>query len=332
MGKAAMVDISILDFAIVREGDTVSEALARCIELAVKAEQWGYRRFWVAEHHNLDAFASAATALVISQIAARTTHLRVGSGGIMLPNHAPLMVAEQFGTLEALYPGRIDLGLGRASGANEDAEAAIGRPGRRETFPEDLRELRRLLDPPSPEHKVHATPGAGSQVPMWVLGSTTNGAEHAAELGLPFGFAAHFRPDNLMSALDVYRKGFKPSARLDRPRVMVTLSAITADTDEAARLLASSMSELALGAVRNAPTKLRPPRPNVEADWSDEDRERVNAFRRRAQVGSRSTVRDGLRALVAETGADELMIFGTIYDTEDRNRSYEAMAAIAREI
>jgi luciferase family oxidoreductase group 1 len=325
-----MVDISILDFAIVREGDTTRDALRRSVELAVSAERWGYRRFWVAEHHNNEAVASAATALVISQIAAATAKIRVGAGGIMLPNHAPLVVAEQFGTLDALYPGRIDLGLGRSSGADEAGEAAIGRPGRRERFAEDVSELLRLLGPSKPDQAVRAIPGTGSQAPVWILGSTTNGAELAARLGLPFAFAAHFRPDNLIPAIAAYRDGFKPSGKLDQPRAIVTVSAVVAETDAEARLLASSMSELALGTIRNAPKKLRPPRPDVEADWSEADRAMVNALRQRSQVGSSATVRAGLRALIAESGVDELMFFGTVYDTEARLRSYEMLAEIAK--
>jgi luciferase family oxidoreductase group 1 len=325
-----MVDISILDFAVVREVDTIGDALRRSVELAVKAEQLGYRRFWIAEHHNIEAVASAATALVISQVAAATKSIRVGAGGIMLPNHAPLVVAEQFGTLDALYPARIDLGLGRASGSNDAGEAAIGRPGRRERFAEDVQELLSLLGPPTPEQKVCANPGSGSQVPVWILGSTTNGAELAARLGLPFAFAAHFRPDNLVPALAAYRNGFRPSVRLDRPRTIVTLSAVTAETDAQARFLSSSMSELARGVIRNAPKKLRPPRADVGADWSEEEREFVKALQRRAQVGSRATVRDGLRELLAETAADELMFFSTLYDDKDRLRSYEILAEIAK--
>jgi luciferase family oxidoreductase group 1 len=327
-----MVDISILDFAIVREVDTIGDALQRSVELALKAEQWGYRRFWIAEHHNMEAVASAATTLVISQIAAATKSIRVGAGGIMLPNHAPLMVAEQFGTLDALYPGRIDLGLGRASGSDEAGEAAIGRAGRRERFAEDVQELLSLLGPPTPEQKVRANPGSGSQVPVWILGSTTNGAELAARLGLPFAFAAHFRPDNLVPALAAYRNGFRPSVQLDRPWTIVTLSAVAAETDAQARFLSSSMSELARGVMRHAPKKLCPPRPDVGADWSEEERAFVNALQRRAQVGSRATVRESLRALLAETAADELMFFSTVYDDEDRLRSYEILAEIAKEL
>jgi luciferase family oxidoreductase group 1 len=325
-----MVDISILDFAIVREGDTIRDALHRSVDLAISAERWGYRRFWVAEHHNNEAVASAATALVISQIAAATARIRVGAGGIMLPNHAPLVVAEQFGTLDALYPGRIDLGLGRASGADEAGEAAIGRPGRRERFAEDVFELLGLLGPATPEHAVRAIPGTGSQASVWILGSTTNGAELAAQLGLPFAFAAHFRPDNLLPALAAYRDGFKPSGQLDQPRAIVTVSAIVAETDAEARFLASSMSELALGTIRNAPKKLRPPRPDVEADWSEADRAMVNVLRQRSQVGSPATVREGLRVLMAEALVDELMFFGTVHDTEARLRSYEMLAEIAK--
>jgi luciferase family oxidoreductase group 1 len=327
-----MVDISILDFAIVRDVDAIGDALRRSVELAVKTEQWGYRRFWIAEHHNNEAVASAATALVINQIAAATKCIRVGAGGIMLPNHAPLVVAEQFGTLDALYPGRIDLGVGRASGSDEAGEAAIGRPGRRERFAEDVQELLSLLGPPTPEQKVRANPGSGSRVPVWILGSTTKGAELAARLGLPFAFAAHFRPDNLAPALAAYRNEFRPSACLDRPWTIVTLSAVAAETDAEARFLTSSMSELARGAIRNAPKKLRPPRPDVEADWSEEDREFVDALHRRAQVGSRVTVRKGLRELLAEAAADELMFFSAVYDNEHRLRSYEILAEIAKEL
>lgn len=327
-----MVDLSILDFAIVREDDSVRDALQRSIDLAVWAEYWGYRRFWIAEHHNNEAMASAATALVINQVAAATKKIRVGAGGIMLPNHAPLVIAEQFGTLEALYPGRIDLGLGRSSGSDEASEAAIGRPGRRERFAEDVHELCGLLGPPSPEQKVRANPGSASQVPVWILGSTTNGAELAARLGLPFAFAAHFRPDNLVPALAAYRSGFRPSAQLAEPRTIVTISAIAAETDAEARFQASSMSELAHGVIHNAPKKLRPPRPDVEADWSDADRALVNALRRHSQVGSRATVREGLRRLLAEAAPDEIMIFSTVYDTEARLRSHEILAEVAREL
>ena len=327
-----MVDLSILDFAIVREGDSVRDALQRCVDLAVWAEQWGYRRFWIAEHHNNEAVASAATALVINQVAAATKNIRVGAGGIMLPNHAPLVIAEQFGTLEALYPGRIDLGLGRSSGSDEAGEAAIGRPGGRERFAQDVCELCSLLEPPSPEQKVHANPGSASQVPVWILGSTTNGAELAAQLGLPFAFAAHFRPDNLVPALAAYRSGFRPSAQLAQPWTIVTVSAVAAETDAEALFQASSMSELALGVIHKAPEKLRPPRPDVEADWSDADREVVNALRRRAQVGSRATIREGLGRLVAEVAPDEIMIFSTVHGTEARRRSYEILAEIAKEL
>ena len=248
----------------------------------------------------------------------------------MLPNHAPLVVAEQFGTLDALYPGRIDLGLGRSSGADEAGEAAIGRPGRRERFAGDVCELLALLGPPRPDQAVRAIPGTGSRALVWILGSTTNGAELAARLGLPFAFAAHFRPDNLIPALAAYRDGFKPSAQLDRPRTIVTVSAVVAETDAQAQFLASSMSELALGTLHNKPKKLRPPRPDVEATWSESDRAMVRALRQRSQVGSRATVREGLRALITEAGVDELMFFSTVHDNEPRHRSYEMLAEIAK--
>jgi luciferase family oxidoreductase group 1 len=272
--------------------------------------------------------ASAATALVISQVAAATKIIRVGAGGIMLPNHAPLLVAEQFGTLDALYPGRIDLGLGRSSGGSEAVEKAIGRPGSRERFPQDVQELCDMLGPVKPDQPVRAIPGTGSQVPIWILGSTTSGAELAAQLGLPFAFAAHFRPDNLLTALAAYRRGFKPSPRLDRPRVIVTLSVIAAETDAEARLLATSMNEFAVGTMRDAPQRLRPPRHDVEADWTEAERGRVNLMRQRAQAGSPDTIRHGLRGLINESAADEIMVFSMIYDTEARLRSYEIVAEI----
>jgi luciferase family oxidoreductase group 1 len=324
-----MTILSVLDLALVNEGGTPREALQRSLDLAQHAETWGYRRFWLAEHHNHDVIASSATSVVIGHIAAGTNKIRVGSGGIMLPNHAPLVIAEQFGTLDALYPGRIDLGLGRAPGGNEATEQALRRIGGRDTFPEDVVELQSLLGPASPDRKVRATPGTGSQVPLWILGSTLNGAQLAAHLGLPYAFAAHFRPDNLIPALAAYREGFTPSPYLQKPYAMVASHVIVADTDEEAQWLASSLQQLAIIPVRHISGFVSPPRTKVDEDWSPTEKEQVAGMLKRAIVGGRETARRGLKDLIAETGVDEVMAFSIIYDQSARLRSYEILSEIA---
>jgi luciferase family oxidoreductase group 1 len=327
--EISMTALSILDLALLNEDSNPREALQRSLELALHAEKWGYRRFWLAEHHNHDVIASSATSVVIGYIAAGTSTIRVGSGGIMLPNHAPLVIAEQFGTLEALYPGRIDLGLGRAPGGNDATEQALRRIGGRDTFPEDVVELQALLGPATPGQKVRATPGTGSRVPCWILGSTLNGAQLAARLGLPFAFAAHFRPDNLLPALAAYRDGFTPSADLQKPYAMVSTHVIAADSDEEAQWLASTLRQFAIIPVRRIAGFIAPPRADVGNDWSAAEQEQVDAFLTRAIIGGRETVRRGLQALIAETGIDEMMAFSVIHDQSARLRSYEILSEVA---
>jgi luciferase family oxidoreductase group 1 len=325
-----MTVLSVLDLALVTEGGSARDALQRSLDLARHAEAWGYRRFWLAEHHNFNIIASSATSVVIGYIAAGTRTIRVGSGGVMLPNHAPLVIAEQFGTLEALYPGRIDLGLGRAPGANEATEQALRRIGGRDTFAEDVIELQALLGPARPDQAVRATPGTGAQVPQWILGSTLNGAALAARLGLPFAFAAHFRPDNLMPALAAYRDGFVPSQHLQKPYCIVAVPVTAADTDAQAQWLSTSLLQFALVPVRhNAAAMLAPPRNDADADWSPTEKEQVAGMLKRAIIGGPDTVRRALQALVAETGADEVMAFSAIYDQSARLRSYEVLAEVS---
>jgi luciferase family oxidoreductase group 1 len=323
--------LSVLDLALVNEGGTPREALQRSLELARHAEAWGYRRFWLAEHHNHDVIASSATSVVIGYVAAGTSKIRVGAGGIMLPNHAPLVIAEQFGTLDALYPGRIDLGLGRAPGTNEATEQALRRIGGRDSFPEDVVELLSLLGPATPDRKVRATPGTGSRVPQWILGSTLNGAQLAARLGLPYAFAAHFRPGNLIPALAAYREGFTPSPYLQKPYAMVASHVIVADTDEEARWLSTSLRQFAIIPVRHIAGFVSPPRTKVDENWSPAEKAQVAGMLERAIVGGRETARRGLEDLIAETGVDEVMAFSVIHDQSARLRSYEILSEIAGE-
>jgi luciferase family oxidoreductase group 1 len=319
--------LSILDLAPIVEGSTAGEALARSLDLAQHAERWGYRRFWLAEHHNAAGIASAATAVVIAHVAAGTETIRVGAGGIMLPNHSPLVVAEQFGTLEALHPGRIDLGLGRAPGTDRLTLRALRRtPGSAETFPQDVLELQALLADPAPGQAIRAIPGMGAKVPLWILGSSLYGAQLAAALGLPYSFASHFAPAALLPALETYRSGFTASEQLAEPYAMVGCNVICADTDEEARGLFTSVQQSFTNIFRGARGQLPPPVDDIETVWTDEERARVEAMLERSFVGSPDTVRAGLDAFVAETQADELIVASAIHDHEARLRSYELLA------
>ncbi len=327
--RLSRTPLSILDLAYVRQRGTISDAFCNTLDLAQHAEQWGYKRFWMAEHHNISGVASAATAVLIGHVAGGTKTIRVGSGGIMLPNHAPLVIAEQFGTLEALYPGRIDLGLGRAPGGDYAVTRALRRDLRSngDDFPALLEELRRYLGPPRPGDVVTAFPGAGTNVPIWLLGSSGFSAALAAELGLPFAFAAHFQPDNLLPALDLYRQSFRPSEILDRPYTMAGIPVIAADTDEEARWLATTPQQAFLNLIRNRPRPLMPPTDTL--DWNPFEEEAVAAKLRAAVVGSQETVQQGLELFLAETQVDELMIATTLYDHAARLRSYQIVAEAA---
>ncbi len=324
---AAMVPLSILDLAPVVEGSTVSEALANSRDLARHAECWGYRRFWLAEHHNAAGIASAATSVVIAHVAAGTKTIRVGAGGIMLPNHAPLVIAEQFGTLEALHPGRIDLGLGRAPGTDQLTLLALRRtPSSADTFPQDVLELQALLRDPDPGQMVHAIPGEGSRVPLWILGSSLYGAQLAAALGLPYAFASHFAPAALLPALATYREGFRPSAQLDRPYAMVAANVVAADDDAAARRLFTSLQQAFANVFRGRRGPLPPPVDDIEAYWSAGEKANVESMLQRSFVGSPATVVAGIRAFLDETQADELIVACGVHDHAARLRSYELLA------
>jgi luciferase family oxidoreductase group 1 len=326
---SGVVPVSILDLAPIVAGATTADALRNSLDLAQHAESWGYNRFWLAEHHNAAGIASAATAVVIAHVAAGTSSIRVGSGGIMLPNHSPIVVAEQFGTLEALHPGRIDLGLGRAPGTDQLTLLALRRtPSSSDTFPQDVLELQALLGDPRPGQAVQAIPGSGSHVPLWILGSSLFGAQLAAALGLPYAFASHFAPEALIPALEVYRAEFRPSAQLEKPYAMVAANVVTADTDEEARRLFTSVQQSFTNIFRAARGKLPPPIDDIEAYWSPDEKVRVQGMLRRSFVGAPDTVRRGLDAFVEETAADELIVASAIHDHAARLRSYELLAGV----
>ncbi len=323
--------LSVLDLAPVVDGATVGEALRNSLDLAQHVERWGYERFWLAEHHNAVGIASAATAVVLAHVGAGTETIRIGAGGIMLPNHSPLVIAEQFGTLEALHPGRVDLGLGRAPGTDQLTVLALRRdPLSADTFPQDVVELRRYLDDAQPGQAVRAVPGAGSRVPLWILGSSLFGAQLAAVLGLPYAFASHFAPDALLPALDVYRSTFKPSEQLERPYAMVAANVIVADEDDAARRLFSSVQQSFTNILRGRRGQLPRPIDDIESHWSPPERERVSAMLNRSFVGSPTVVRGELERFVRETEADEVIVAAAIHDHSARLRSYELLGELRR--
>ena len=325
-----MVPVSILDLVPVILGETPREALRRSLDLAQHAEAFGYKRYWVAEHHNMTAIASAATSVVIGHLAGGTSTIRVGSGGIMLPNHSPLVIAEQFGTLESLYPGRIDLGLGRAPGTDSRTLRALRRdPAREHTFPQDVLELQSFLAPAVSGQTVRAIPGAGTEVPIWILGSSTFGAELAASLGLPYAFASHFAPDALLSALEIYRRKFKPSKQLDQPYAMVGVNAVAAETDDEARYLFTTIQQSFTNLVRGAGGKLQAPIDNIDNYWTAVEKQHASHMLKYSIIGSAETVRKELEEFVGLTKADELMIVTTIYNHAARVRSYEIVADVA---
>jgi luciferase family oxidoreductase group 1 len=323
-----MTALSILELVRVTEETDARGALDNARNLAAHAEQWGYNRIWVAEHHNMPGIASAATSIVLAHIAAGSKTIRVGAGGIMLPNHAPYIIAEQFGTLARLFPGRIDLGLGRAPGTDQITLRAIRRPpSAADNFPQDVLELQAFLAPAGPGQHIQAVPAAGTEVPLWILGSSNFGAMLAAELGLPYAFASHFAPDMLLSALDLYRRRFKPSEQLDRPYAMVGVNIIAADTDAEARRLATTQQMSFANIFRGARGLSRPPIDDIETYWSPVEKLQARQMLARSIIGSPETVRAGIDALVAETGADELMIVSDVYDHSARLHSFELIAA-----
>jgi luciferase family oxidoreductase group 1 len=328
-----MPPFSILDLAHIPEGFTPSDALRNSLDLAQHAEKWGYNRFWLAEHHNMVGIASAATSVAIGHVAGGTKTIRVGAGGIMLPNHSPLVIAEQFGTLDALNPGRIDLGVGRAPGTDQRTLRALRRdPMAADTFPQDVLELQALLGPVQPDQAIQAVPGAGSNVPIWILGSSLFGAQLAAMLGLPYAFASHFAPGALMQALQVYRERFQPSAQLDRPYAMVGVNVIAAETDEEAQHLFTSAQQSFTNLFRGTRGKLQPPIDDIESYWAPHEKAQAMNMLSCSFVGSAKTVREGLEGFIAETGADELIVASAIYDHGKRLRSYEILADLHSEM
>uniref|UniRef100_UPI000470CE83 LLM class flavin-dependent oxidoreductase n=1 Tax=Paenibacillus forsythiae TaxID=365616 RepID=UPI000470CE83 len=308
-----------------------ADALRNALDRAQYAERWGSRRYWLAEHHNMPGIASSATSVVIGHVAAGTKSIRVGSGGIMLPNHAPLMIAEQFGTLESLFPGRIDLGLGRAPGSDQPAARAIrrGLGSDGSDFPEQLAELRAYFDPGAADSRppgVRAVPGEGLNIPIWLLGSSGFSARLAGQLGLPFAFASHFAPDYLLPALQLYRASFRPSRALDKPYAMVGLSAVAADTDAEARRLATSSQQQALSLIRGRPGKLKPPADSMDELWSPQEQALVLGRQQYAVIGDKAAVRERMQQILEETQADEWIVTSQIYDHAARLRSYELFA------
>jgi len=324
--------VSVLDLVGMRAGESAGSAIARSVKLAQHVEQLGYKRYWLAEHHSIAGLACAATAVLIGHVAGATKSIRVGSGGVMLPNHAPLVVAEQFGTLEAMYPGRIDLGLGRAPGSDGQTMRALRRDLRQtgDEFPALLEELRTYLGPEKPEQTVKAIPGQGSNVPITLLGSSGFSAQLAGMLGLPFAFAAHFAPEYLYAAAQLYREQFRPSEVLRKPYLMVAVQVIAAETDEAARRLFTTPQQRFLRLIRNQPVELLPPVDSMEAFWHDDmERAAVESRLREAIVGSNATVQAGLEKLVSDTRADEIIVVTDTYEPANRLHSYQRVAEVA---
>jgi luciferase family oxidoreductase group 1 len=322
-----MTALSILELVRVTQDTDARGALDSARDLAAHAENWGYRRIWVAEHHNMPGIASAATSIVLAHLAAGTKTIRVGAGGIMLPNHAPYVIAEQFGTLARLFPGRIDLGLGRAPGTDQITLRALRRtPEAADTFPQDILELQAFLAPASPGQRIQAVPAAGTEVPLWILGSSHFGAMLAAELGLPYAFASHFAPELLIPALQIYRSRFKPSEQLDRPNAMVGVNIIAAESDNEARRLATTQQMSFANIFRGARGLSQPPIDDIETYWTPMEKAQAGRMLARSIVGSLDTVRKGMAALVEETRADELIIVSDVYEHAERLRSIELIA------
>jgi luciferase family oxidoreductase group 1 len=322
-----VIPLSVLDLAPIPEGSDAAEALRRSLDLAQHVERWDYRRFWLAEHHSMPGIASAATSVVIAHVAGGTSSIRVGAGGIMLPNHSPLVIAEQFGTLASLFPGRIDLGVGRAPGSDQMTVRALRRsPASAESFPQDVTELMAYFRPAEPGLMVQAVPGAGLDVPIWILGSSLFGAQLAAALGLPFAFASHFAPALMMQAIDLYRTGFQPSEQIDRPYVMLGINVIAAESDPEAEWLFTSLQQAFLNLRRGRPGRLPSPVEDFGRSLNPMEQAMLRDTLAYSVVGSPETVRQGLDAFVAGTGADELMVTAQIFDHEARLRSFEITA------
>ena len=326
------IPYSILDLSPIPQGFTAADALRNSREVAQHAEKWGYTRYWLAEHHNMTGNASSATAVVLGYIAAATHSIRLGSGGIMLPNHAPLVIAEQFGTLASMYPDRIELGLGRAPGTDQLTARALRRDlqSSSDQFPQDVLELQHYFEPLQPGQAVKAIPGVGLEVPIWILGSSTYGAQLAAHLGLPYAFASHFAPDELMHAMHAYKSLFKPSAQLAQSHAMVGVNVVAADTDEEAQYLFTTVQQQFTKMRRNTRGQLPPPIEDIESFWTPHEKASVSQSLACSVVGSPETVRRGLQAIVNKTGANELIFSAQVFDQQARLRSFELAAQAAR--
>jgi len=324
------IKYSILDLAIITEGQAPGDAIRGTRNLAIKAEELGYSRFWLAEHHNMENIASSATAVLIGHMAEATESMRIGSGGIMLPNHSPLVIAEQFGTLATLYPGRIDLGLGRAPGTDQATAQEI-RPDRMNQvrhFPDNIKKLQRYFSEQSENDDIRAIPGMGTNVPLWVLGSSTDSARLAAALGLPYVFASHFAPQQLLPALKIYHENFTPSKQLDEPYTMTCLNVVAAETDERAEWLATSLKQMMMGVVTGERDPMPPPVENMKEIWNYRERMAVEEMLSRSIIGSKKTVEQKLLDFEDETKADEIMIISHVYDEDERLKSYEIFSEI----
>lgn len=325
-----MIPLSVLDLAPITAGNTAADAFRNSLDLAQRAEALGYNRYWLAEHHNMPGIASAATSVVIAHIASGTKKIRVGAGGIMLPNHSPLIIAEQFGTLESLFPGRIDLGLGRAPGSDQRTARALRREiVGEDSFPKDVVELQSYFLPSQPGQTIHAVPGTGLNVPLWILGSSLFGAQLAAALGLPYAFASHFAPDALMDAIHIYRQNFKPSQQLSKPYVMLGVNIIVADSEGDANKLFTSLQQQFVNLRRGTPGQFPPPRETMEGYWSDLEHAGVDHALSYSFVGNQSVVSQQLQNFIEMTNADELIVTAPIFDHSERVRSFELLADLA---
>jgi luciferase family oxidoreductase group 1 len=324
-----MIPFSVLDLSPITEGGDAAQSFRNSLDLAQHAERWGFNRYWLAEHHGMPGIASAATAVLIGHVAGGTKTIRVGAGGIMLPNHSPLVIAEQFGTLEALYPGRIDLGLGRAPGSDQATARALRRnlASDADEFPRDVVELIDLMSD-QPRQHIRAVPGTGAKVPVWILGSSLFGAQLAAMLGLPYAFASHFAPAQMMQAIELYRENFEPSAQLAKPYVMLGFNVFAADTDEEAQVRATSMQQAFVNLRSGRPTRLPPPLPGYREQVGPAEKALLDSVLSCATIGSPDTVREGLRAFIERTGADELMITSQMFDHRARLHSYEIASQV----
>ena len=326
-----MIPLSVLDLSPITEGSTATQAFSNTLDLARHAEAWGYRRYWLAEHHNMTGIASAATSVVIGHVAGGTSTIRVGAGGVMLPNHAPIVIAEQFGTLESLYPGRIDLGIGRAPGTDQLTMRALRRTlaGDVDDFPRDVIELQHYFKALRPEQRVQAVPGTGLNVPIWILGSSLFGAQLAALLGLPYAFASHFAPAAMLPAIEIYRERFEPSEQLSQSYVMLGFNIFAADSEEQAKFVRSSSQQSTLSLRRGLPGPLPPPVDNFEAGLSRPEGALLDQVHECSVTGTAERVRQGLRAFIARTGADEIMVSSHIFDHQARLRSFEITAEVS---